>query len=271
MKKNENRDLNWSVSIRDADSGTTLFNHNAAKVLKTASIGKLALLGYVGAKIISDSSLASELLRRSSVDPVGDSGMWQHLRTESLSVADAATLVFATSDNLATNVLLHRFGLDNVDRFRSQLGLIDTVLFDQIRDERGPHHPEVLSKSSASELSAFMASIWRKETLNNPKFCMWFMKGLSLSADLSMVGAPLGLDPLAHPGPDDDLGFANKTGTDIGIRGDTGILSVGGRHYAYACIVNYEGGIVNDREALATMQRVGQGMVQDNLDAFLHI
>ena len=43
--------------------------------------------------------------------PSGDSGIWQHLQAPSLPVADLATLVGATSDNLATNVLLRQVGL----------------------------------------------------------------------------------------------------------------------------------------------------------------
>lgn len=264
---NDAHGIAWSVSIHDADAGTVLYEHDASRVLETASIGKLALLGYVGAAMRADSRLAAELLGRSSVEPVEDSGIWQHLSVDRLTIADATTLIFATSDNWATNALLRRFGLGEIDRFRSRLGLTDTVLFDQVRNGRGPEHPPALSQSSAAELSAFMASLWRGEVLGDPDFCAWFVGGLSLSLDLSMVGAPIGLDPLAHPGPRTDPGLANKTGTDVGIRGDTGILSVRGHHYAYACIANYGGGIGQDREVIGAMHDVGLGMLRSDCRA----
>ena len=181
--------------------------------------------------------------------------------------SSTTTLVFAASDNWATNALLGRFGLTEVDRFRSRLGLNDTVLLDRVRDVRGPQHPATLSWASAAELSSFMARLWTREALGDPAFCQWFVRGLSLSLDLSLVGGALGLDPLAHPGPASDLGLANKTGTDVGVRGDTGILSAGGRRYAYACIANYDGGVERDREVIGTMQDVGRALLSGDLGA----
>ena len=55
-----------------------------------------------------------EVADRRTTEPVADSWVWQHLVTDQLPVADAAVLVGAVSDNLATNVLVDLLGLDAV-------------------------------------------------------------------------------------------------------------------------------------------------------------
>ena len=98
----------------------------------------------------------SEVLPRTSDLAVHDSGLWQHLQTDELPVADCVSLIAATSDNLATNVLLARIGLESVTARAQGLGLTSTSLNDFVRDVRGAQHPEALSHGSAAELAGLM-------------------------------------------------------------------------------------------------------------------
>ena len=83
-------------------------------VLPTASIGKILLLIEVSARITGRDLSGYGILDKTPKDAVGLSGIWQHLQAPALPVADLATIVGATSDNLATNVLLRQVGLDAV-------------------------------------------------------------------------------------------------------------------------------------------------------------
>ena len=60
--------------------------------------------------------------------------LWQHLQIDELSVSDCISLIAASSDNLATNILLTRVGLDAVSGCGRALGLTATSLNDYVRE-----------------------------------------------------------------------------------------------------------------------------------------
>jgi beta-lactamase class A len=252
--------MEWGVVVRDVGSGAVLLDHRGDSVLDAASVGKLILLAYTGNALLADPALGERPLDRRTVAPVFDSGIWQHLSIDELPVSDIARLVFIGSDNLATNVLLNYFGIHRVRAFRTNLGLKHTDLLDVVRDHRRPGDPETLSRGTASELCRFMMDIARGE-LDGPGLSGWLREGLSLNVDLGMVPHPLGLDPLAHArGPGDRTfpAVANKTGTDRGVRADTGIITLASREVAYAALCNFDPDRTNEREVLALMHAVGK-------------
>ena len=117
-------DVTWSVLVQRLDPPTTLVEHHPDTVCASASIGKLLLL-LTAAEAISQGDLDPNLrLSRVGVDPVGDSGQWQHLATDVLPLTDVCALIGATSDNLATNVLVKQIGLDAVAECAARLGLV---------------------------------------------------------------------------------------------------------------------------------------------------
>ena len=103
-----------SASVVDLDSNERVLAIDDRIVLPTASLGKILLLIEVSARLSERGAPEVDMLDRTSKDHVGDSGLWRHLHARSLPLADVATLVGATSDNLATNVLLRQVGLESV-------------------------------------------------------------------------------------------------------------------------------------------------------------
>ncbi|MGN6754456.1 MAG: serine hydrolase [Intrasporangium sp.] len=256
------------MCVRDA-SGMPLSSQGAHAELRTASVGKVLLLLSVAGLLCDGSLSADEMLRREPVDAVADSGLWWQLSVDALPLADVAQLVGAVSDNLATNVLLRRVGVDYVARVGSSLGLERTALHDKVRDVRGPGDPATLSTGTAEELSSLMLRL-ETTTAMGPEPDSLVRQWLSSNVDLSMVGsafvARLGLDPLAHL--DGPIRFFNKTGTDAGVRADVGTVTVGDRTLAWAAIANWapedDGRLVS--EAMAGMRRIGDEIV-DRLTA----
>lgn len=100
----------WSAAVELVGASSPILMHHETTPLRTASSAKVLLLVAIASEIEHGSSDPSELLRRSSVAPVYDSGMWQFLRQETLPLEDVAMLVGAVSDNWATNVLIERVG-----------------------------------------------------------------------------------------------------------------------------------------------------------------
>ena len=182
-------------------------------MLPTASVGKILLLIEVSARLTDRDFSGYGILDKTARDSVGDSGIWQHLQAPSLPVADLASLVGATSDNLATNVLLRQIGLPAVRARTESLGLLRTALLDLVRDSRGPDDAPQLSVGSTAELTWLFGALARGEVvdqLTSSRVLGW----LSLNSDLSLVASAFGLDPLSHRGADHGLQLVNKTGTD---------------------------------------------------------
>nr|WP_223169195.1 serine hydrolase [Microbacterium sp. MF43] len=252
--------MRWSACAVDAASGHVLASREPDRVLATASVGKVLLLVEL-ARRFADGRLARHAPMERGTETVADSGLWQVMDASSLTAADAALLVGAVSDNLATNVLLDAVGLHAVDRTGAEIGLAHTALLDRVRDVRGPDHPPVLSRGSAVELASLVARLDRGEVFG-PAVSSEVVGWLSLGTDLSMAAAAFGLDPLAHRAPDRGLRLWNKTGTDAGVRADVGVVRSGGTAIAYAVLAQWEPDArdVARDGVLAAMGAAGRGI-----------
>jgi len=249
-------EVSWSVCIAGHD-GDVLYSHGADRALSTASVGKVLLLIAVARRIELGLLDPNERLTRTPELSVADSGLWQHLCTDSLPVTDLAVLVAAVSDNFATNVLLARVGLDVVRRLAFSLGLRQTGLLDRVRDVRTPDHPPALSVGSARELSELFGRIGRRELLS-PNVSDQLDRWLATGVDLSMVAGAFNFDPLAHREPDRTVVLRNKTGTDASIRADVGCVAGPANRLSYAVLANWDLASGDRRDTvMAAMKLIG--------------
>jgi beta-lactamase class A len=249
----------WSIEVIDPESSASLWSSAPDTRLATASVGKVLLLIEVATQFESGELAPAELLERCDADAALDSGIWQHLSTDRLPVVDIAAMIGLASDNLATNVLLRRIGLDRVTATSVRLGLLDTRLHDRVRDVRAGDHPPFLSTGTAAELAGLFAGLARGEIGSAP-ISRLVLDWLALGMDLSMVGSGLGMDPLAHFTPDRGLRISHKTGTNSTVRADVGVISGPGGTRAYAALCNcppgqFETGLRDD--VLADMRTLG--------------
>ena len=246
-----------SASVMDLETGHSLLGIDERIVLPTASIGKILLLIEVSALLSARDVSGYGILDKTSRDAVGEAGIWQHLQAPSLPIADLASLVGATSDNLATNVLLREVGLQAVRDRTESLGLMRTALLDLVRDSRGPDDAPQLSVGSTAELGWLFAALTRGEIVDNltsSRVLGW----LSLNADLSMVAGAFGLDPLSHRGVDHGMLLVNKTGTDAGVRSEAGVVRGPRGAVSYAVSVQFrDDGIAARLRVLEAMRTVG--------------
>jgi beta-lactamase class A len=254
--------ITWSIQIRAHHLDVTLFEHEPDAVCATASIGKILLLITVAQRLTDGSLEPTRPVSRLGVAPIDDSGLWQHLHVDDLPVADACALVGATSDNLATNVLIDLIGLDAVATTTGMLGLTSTALHDVVRHERRPEHPTALSTGNASELVALCSELASPRVLT-PSVAEQVTAWVSLNTDLSMVAGSFGLDPLAHLNPDRNVLLWNKSGTNCGVRCDVGLVTHGDEKLAYAALANWRPSGDRDTrrdDVLRTMRAMGQAM-----------
>jgi beta-lactamase class A len=274
----------------DLESGTVLFSVDDHLSVPTASIGKVLLLIEVAARIsardgrtarsggtpgtagtggsrarnvrAAPGAEALSILNRTPHDDVGDSGLWQHLQVPALPVADLAALIGATSDNLATNVLLRRIGLDAVRARAESLGLRRTLLLDIVRDERGPDDAPQLSVGSARELATLFRRLERGEIVDETTSRL-VVGWLGLGTDLSMVAGAFGLDPLAHLEADHGVTLFNKTGSDAGVRSEAGVVVGPRAGVSYAVTMRFNDvGISGRLAVLDAMRTLGTDFLE---------
>jgi beta-lactamase class A len=228
------------LHVVDIRTGRTLASWQPDVVLPSASAAKVLVLIEAARAVAAGEADLAETLDRTDVAEVGDSGLWQHLTAESLALGDVAQLVGAVSDNLATNVLLHRLGgVERVTRTAKDLGVHQVTLHDIVRDERTPEHPAALSTGSAHGYAELFRRLEVADGIPGTvadTVLSWLRHG----TDLSMVAAAFGLDPLAHGDEDRGLAVVNKTGTDSGVRVDAGIVRGPTGSVAYACLAYWD-------------------------------
>ena len=251
-----------SASVIDLSTGLTLVAIDDRVVMPTASVGKILLLIEVSARMTTRDNTGFGILDKTPGDAVGDSGIWQRLQAPALPVTDLALLVGATSDNLATNVLLRQVGLDSVRARAESLGLARTALLDLVRDHRGPDDAPQLSIGSTAELSWLFAALARGKVVDavtSKRVLGW----LSHNADLSLVSSAFGLDPLSHRTADHGIHLINKTGTDSGVRSEIGILSGPRTGVAYAVTVQFSDSALTTRlRVLESMRTFGFDLLE---------
>lgn len=252
----------WSLLITD-EHGTVLHEQNPDAVLSVASVGKVLLLIAV-AEMYDDADLSCIMLSRDSVAPVADSGLWQHLDVQQLSLHDLVVLVASVSDNGATNALLAHVGLDRVRASARAWGMEQTAMLDQVRDERTEHDVRTgvvaprLAQGTARELCALALRLHHSPARSpGARVAGW----LRTNTDLSMVAGAFGLDPLAHADARAPVALWNKTGTDAGVLADVGVLACEGRAIGYAVLVNADP--CDARALRATMREWGEQIWRD--------
>lgn len=235
----------------DLDRGTELA-FGADRLVVTASIHKLCVLLTLH-RLAAAGRL--ELTERVDCPPesrtAGPTGLAAMLDAPTLSLRDLAYLMMAVSDNAAADLLLDRIGLDEVNRTTGALGLERTRAVEDfarmqagMREDAGPDgaralaDPAVLSRlraldpahgnrSTARELTALLAAIWRDE-LCPPAH------GAAMRRLMSLQVWP---HRLASGFPFDDVQVAGKTGTLPTLRAEAGVVEYpdGGR-YALAVL-----------------------------------
>ena len=117
-----------AVGYKNLATGETLF-HNENHIFPAASIVKVPiLLEYLRQKekgmLNPDDDVVLE-----EKDVVGGAGILLELhRGIGLTLQDLIHLMIVISDNTASNVMLDKAGMDEVNAFMRSLGLVDTVI-----------------------------------------------------------------------------------------------------------------------------------------------
>jgi len=164
-----------------------------------------------------------------------------------LTLRDVATMMVAVSDNSATNVLIDRVGMDNVNALMTSLGLKHTLLRRKMMDLKAAGEGRE-NVSTPKEMATLLEQIYHGKVLNK-EMTDDFFKVLSTHKD-SWI-------PRYLP---EGLKMANKPGALEGVRNDSGVIFVENRPYIICVMTTYLRRESDGEEAIARVSQAAYRM-----------
>jgi len=211
-------------SIKDLTTGES-FYLNADLVFPTASSIKLAvLLELMRQAQEGKLSLDEKHIVRHTETTVGDDEPILAMLgdgTVTMSLRDIATFMVVLSDNSATNILIDRVGLDNVNSEIARLGLRETHLRRKMIDIEA-------ARQGKENVSTLVEKVHAGEVLDPAHTKDYF----------SLLALPK--DSLFRKALPSSVTIEDKPGALDAVRCDTGVIEVQGRPFAISVMTTYD-------------------------------
>jgi beta-lactamase class A len=215
------------VAILDLTTGQKYFLQ-ADEVLPTASSIKIAILAELYRQAQQGKIKLGDLYTLQSSDLVGGSGISGALTpgVTRLTIRDVAALMISVSDNSATNIIIDRIGMENVNALLDSLGLTHTRLRRKMMDVKAAAEGRE-NIATPREMVTLLEDLYRGKVLNKPMTDDFFAL-LSVHKESYI--------PRELP---EDLRIANKPGELEGVRNDSGIVFTGNRPFVISVMTTY--------------------------------
>lgn len=216
------------VAIVDFKTGQSISLH-ADQIFPTASSIKIAVLLELYHQAQTGKLSLTDLYTVNSADLVADSYIMGGLTPgiTRLTLRDLATMMMAVSDNSATNVLIDRVGMSNVNALMDSLGFTHTRLQRKMMDLKAASEGRE-NLSSPSDMVAMVRAAYDGKVLN-PK----------LTEDFFQVFSVRKPDAFLQRHLPEDLRIAAKHGELEGVRNDCGMVFVPNRPYGICVMESY--------------------------------
>jgi beta-lactamase class A len=216
-----------AVAILDLSTGQKFLLH-ADEVLPTASSIKIAILAELYRQAQQGKVKLGDFYTLQKADIVGGSGIAEALTpgVTRLTLRDVAALMISVSDNSATNVIIDRVGMENVNALLDSLGLTHTRLRRKMMDLKAAAEGRE-NIATPREMMTLLEALYRGKVLNQ-QFTEDFFNLLSIHKESYI--------PRELP---EDLRVANKPGELEGVRNDSGIVFTGNRPYVISVMTTY--------------------------------
>ena len=215
------------VAIVDLTDGHKYLLH-ANDVFPQASSIKICILAELYRQAQQGKLKLTDLYTVNAADLVQDSDIMGGLTpgVTQITLRDLATMMVAVSDNSATNVLIDRVGMDNVNAFLNAQGLRETRLRRKMMDIKAAAEGRE-NVSTPNEMLNLLEALYRGHVLNK-EMTDDFFKVLSTHKD-SWIPRDL----------PDDLKIADKPGALEGVRNDSGVIFLDKRPYILCVMTTY--------------------------------
>jgi beta-lactamase class A len=218
------------IFVKDLTSGAT-FAVNADTVFPQASSIKIPILIELMRQAQAEKLNLAERIEIHRASLVDGSGVLQFFSEggSAISLRDLAVLMVVLSDNSATNLIIDRVGMDNVNSMLDGLGLNRTVLARKMID-----------------IGAEQAD---RENRSTPRQMATLVESLNAGKLLDAEHTKMVLDILEYPkdsplraGVPPTITVAEKPGSLSGAQCDSGIVFLDGRPYVISVMTTFNSG-----------------------------
>ena len=229
------------LAVKDLTSGETFFLHGdeimpQASSIKIAVLADLYLQAQQGKLKLTD----EYVVRQEDLVTGSDIMLGLTPGVTRLTLRDLATMMVAVSDNSATNVLIHRVGMENVNAMLERLGLHATRLRRQMMDLKAASEGRE-NVSTPREMMTLLETVYRGKLLNK-EMTADFIKMLSTHKESSLLqGLP------------DDAVAASKPGELEAVRNDSGIIFLKNRPYILCVMTTY---LKDEKDGSAAIRKI---------------
>src|SRR5215470_1502154 len=230
-----------ALAVKDLNSPEEFFI-NPDEIMPQASSIKIAVLAelYLQARQGKLKLTDEYVVRKEDLVSGSDIMLGLTPGVTRLTLHDLATMMVAVSDNSATNVLIDRLGMDNINSVLQDLGLHSTRLRRKMMDLKAASEGRE-NVATPREMLNLLETIY-KGKLFNPQTTDAFIKMLSThKASAMLQGLP------------DDAVAANKPGELEAVRNDSGIVLVKNRPYVLCVMTAY---LKDEREGSAAIRKI---------------
>jgi beta-lactamase class A len=231
------------LAAKDLTTGET-FTVNPDMVFPQASSIKIPVLLELYRQAQTGTLQLTEKVEVKKAHGAGGSGVLQHFSDggSTLALRDLAVLMIVLSDNTATNILIDRVGMSNVNDMLARANLRQTRLQRKMID-----------------LEAGRAG---RENLSTPAEMIWLLGLLHQGKLLDAAHTALVIEILKYPkntalrrGLPANVELAGKPGGLAGVSCESGIVLLAGKPYALSVMTTYAGPQAAAEEALAEVSR----------------
>ena len=237
----QNLDGVMGVAIEDLTTGKQFLLHENEVFAQASSI-KITVLADLFLQAQQGKLKLTDLYTVESADLVPDSDIMGGLTpgVTRITLRDLATMMVAVSDNSATNVLIDRVGMANVNVMLDSLGLAHTRLRRKMMDVEAARQGRE-NISTPREMMTLLEDIYRGKLLDKESTAEFF-KVLSTNKD-SWIPRDLPAE----------VKIANKPGSLEAVRNDSGIVFVEGRPYVICVMTAF---LANERDGEQAISKI---------------
>jgi beta-lactamase class A len=237
-------------AVKDLESGETFLRFPDTVFPQASSIKIAVLLELL--RQAQEETLALESRHTVRADDTtaaaGDTEPVLHMLgdgTATLSLRDLAVLMIVLSDNSATNILIDRVGMENVNRTLGSLGLEKTRLRRRMLDLEAARRGNE-NTSTPREMMALLEAV-RTGRVLDAAHRKEFWRILSLPKD-----GPHSVFRRAIPS---EVPLANKTGWLEGVRCESGVVELPGRPFILSVMTAY---LARDEDGDAVIEEIAR-------------
>lgn len=229
------------IAIEDLTTGDHFFLHENEVFAQASSI-KITVLAQLYLQAQQGRLKLTDLYTVQSSDLVPDSDIMGGLTpgVTRITLRDLATMMVAVSDNSATNVLIDRVGMENVNATLDSLGLSHTRLRRKMMDLKAASEGRE-NISTPREMATLLETIYHGKVLNKESSADFF-KVLSTNKS-SWIPRDLPAD----------VKVADKPGSLEAVRNDSGIVFVEGRPYVICVMTSF---LRNERDGEEAISKI---------------